>query len=118
LKWPNGHVKIFYYPQYFLNIYPLASICTFHILARKPTSEPDVNVKQRYGDDETIGQYSLTTLVIIISICSLTCIIITIVVAVVWHHKKTKSKKLNKDSKTGKSNDKYMPVNGFTTTGV
>ena len=76
-----------------------------------------MNVKFRYSDDADNGQYSVTTLVIIISICSVICIVITIVVAVAWHHKKAKSKTLN-ISKTSQRSDKYMPVNGFSTTGV
>ena len=87
-----------------------------------PTTEPDVNIKLRYGDDENLGEYSLTMLIIIVSICSVICIIITVVIAVVWHHKRTKSKKLRQANNklTGKSKDKYIPVNGYTTrtTGV
>lgn len=78
-----------------------------------------MNVEVRYSDDNNIGQFSLTTLIIIVSICSVICIIITIIVAVVWHRKKAKSKRIpNNNSRTFKSNDKYIPVNGFATTGV
>ena len=85
-----------------------------------PTIDPNVNIKVRYKDDEDIGEYSLKMLIIIVSICSIICIVITIIVAVVWHHKKVRSRKLNNNKNKGTvlGKEKYIPVNGYTTTGV
>ena len=92
--------------------------CKARQAATKPTASQDVNVKFRYRNDVVNGEYSVTKLVIIVSICAVICIIITIVVAVVWHQKRTKSKTLINNGKNGQRNDKYIPVNGFSTTGV
>lgn len=93
-------------------------LSNFLISVQHATTEPDVNIKVRHQGGVDSGEYSLTMLIIIVSICSVICIIITIVFAVVWHHKRTKSRKLNNNSKSGRTRDKYVPVNGYTTTGV
>ncbi|XP_046846481.1 semaphorin-5B-like [Xenia sp. Carnegie-2017] len=87
---------------------------------RRLTTPPILEVSFPRSNDEKIGKYSLKIVIIIVSICCLMCVLTTVMIAIVWNRKRTKSIKLkhNDERKIGKRSDKYIPVNQNKTTCV
>lgn len=80
---------------------------------RRLTTPPILEVSFPRSNDEKIGKYSLKIVILIVSICCLMCVLTTVMIAVVWNKKRTKSIKLkhNDERKIGKRSDTYIPVN-------